>query len=339
MPASAHSAHTASTPTLRSRPNTDARHDRSPLFGLSFWGIGVVLLAVVGYQAFLSGGEPAPLVAATATARVIDIAVLVFREGLEFILVLAALTANMAQSRRQYRRPVAAGAALAVMASLITWQIAVNIVDSLSDNIAALHLQAATGLLAVLVLVVVMNWFFHKVYWTGWISLHSRKKQDLLEQAAEPHRSRTRIWWGLALLGFTSLYREGFEIVLFLQTYRLKLGGEPVLYGVSLGLLLTTLVGLLTFGLKHRLPYRKMLVVTGVMLGVVLLVMVGEQGQEMQLAGWLSTTPVASLEGVIPSWMQLWFAVFPTVETLALQAMAATIVIGSYVLAERTARA
>ena len=142
----------------------------------------------------------------------------------------------------------------------------------------------------------------------------------------------------MALLGFSSLYREGFEIVLFLQSYRLKLGGQPVLYGVSVGLFFTTLVGLLTFGLRQRLPYRKMLVVTGVLLGVVLLVMVGEQAQEMQLAGWLPTTPLPVLEDLIPSWVQLWFAVFPTVETLLSQALAATIVIGSYLLAERRVR-
>jgi high-affinity iron transporter len=295
-----------------------------------------VLVTGIVYQAALSGGGPDPLSASGATARIVDISVLVFREGLEFILVLAALTANMSNERRQFRRPIAAGAALAALASLVTWQFAVTVVDSLAENVSALQVQAATGLLAIIVLVIVMNWFFHKVYWTGWIAVHSRKKQELLQQARA--QSSMRIWWGLALLGFTSLFREGFEIVLFLQSYRLRLGGQPVLYGFLVGLLFTILVGLLTFGLRQRLPYRKMLVVTGVLLGVVLLVMVGEQAQEMQLAGWLSTTPVAMLEHLIPDWMRLWFAVFPTVETLASQALAAIIVVGSYVLAEYRVR-
>ena len=132
------------------------------------------------------------------------------------------------------------------------------------------------------------------------------------------------------MLGFTSLYREGFEIVLFLQTYRLKLGGMPVLYGVCTGLALSVVVGVLTFVAQRRLPYRRMLVFTGVMLGLVLLVMVGEQAQEMQLARWLPTTPVRVS---IPEWASVWFAVFPTVETLVAQALAAAIVIGSYFLA------
>jgi len=47
--------------------------------------------------------------------------------------------------------------------------------------------------------------------------------------------------------------------------------------------------------------------------------MVGEQAQEMQLAHWISTTPIDSLKPYIPPWMGLWFAVFPTVETLVAQ--------------------
>jgi high-affinity iron transporter len=97
-----------------------------------------------------------------------------------------------------------------------------------------------------------------------------------------------------------------------------------------LGLLLTGAVAVLTFVAHHRLPYRKMLVLTGVMLGCVLLVMVGEQAQEMQLARWLPTTPIPFLSPLIPAWMGLWFAVFPTAETLGAQLLAALLVIGSY---------
>jgi hypothetical protein len=48
------------------------------------------------------------------------------------------------------------------------------------------------------------------------------------------------------------------------------------------------------------------------------------------LAHWISTTPISRLANVIPAWMGLWFAVFPTVETLVAQLIAAGLVIGSY---------
>jgi high-affinity iron transporter len=142
----------------------------------------------------------------------------------------------------------------------------------------------------------------------------------------------------MALLGFTSFYREGFEVVLFLQSYRLKLGGAVVLYGVVLGGLGSAIVAILTFMAHRRLPYRRMLVATGLMLAFVLLVMVGEEAQEMQLARWLPTTEIPSLVRAIPSWMGLWFSVFPTVETLTAQALAGFLVFGSYITAQPFAR-
>jgi high-affinity iron transporter len=290
------------------------------------------VVAVLVLQVLRAGGLPNPLDRGDAGARVLDISVLVFREGLECILVLAAITANMAGARRTLTQPVAAGGLTAFGATLVTWFIAVRLVSSLSDDLSALQVQAVTGLLAIVVLLVVMNWFFHKVYWTGWISMHSRRKQQLLQET-----SVSKLWFGLALLGFSSVYREGFEVVLFLQSYRLKLGAAPVFSGVAIGLALTLVVGALTFVAHRRLPYRRMLVVTGVMLGLVMLVMVGEQAQEMQLANWLPTTPIAPLSRIIPHWMELWFAVFPTAETLAAQAIAAALVVGSYYLAREHA--
>jgi high-affinity iron transporter len=83
------------------------------------------------------------------------------------------------------------------------------------------------------------------------------------------------------------------------------------------------------------MPYRKMLIVTGVMLGFVLLVMVGEEAYEMQQAGWLPTTTIHSIENAIPAWAGVWLSVFPTVETIVAQAIAAALVLGSYFFAGR----
>jgi high-affinity iron transporter len=309
------------------------------------YGVAVVSVALiagtVAWQRVMS--LPDPLARSTTAAAAIDVGILVFREGLECVLVLTAITASMVGDASAYRRPVAAGAAIAFLASLATWKAAVSVIDDLGQSVSALQLQAATGLLAIIVLLVIMNWFFHKMYWTGWISLHTERKRRLVDSPGGGTPSRARLVWGLALLGFTSLYREGFEVVLFLQSYRLKLGSAPIGWGVLSGLALTAIVGWLAFFGHRHLPYKRMLVVTGVMLGCVLVVMVGEQAQEMQLAQWLPTTPIPWLTGAIPSWAGLWLSVFPTVETLAAQALAVLLVLGSYVVAgtrsKRRARA
>jgi high-affinity iron transporter len=294
----------------------------------------LAVLALFVWQGITSQGAPDPLRLHTSrTVAALDIAVLVFREGLECILVLAAITASMTGPKSSYRRPVAAGAGAAFLVTLVTWFVAVRIMGALTESVPALDLQAATGLLAVIVLLVIMNWFFHKIYWGGWIRAHNRRRKSLLQNGNETYTAK--LWWGLVLLGFTSLYREGFEVVLFLQSYNLRLGGHVVLQGTLLGLAFSVIVAVLTFVLQQRLPYRKMLVTTGILLGVVLLVMVGEQAQEMQLARWISTTPIPALAHLIPAWMSLWFAVFPTYETIAAQLLAALLVVGSYYAARR----
>ena len=218
---------------------------RAFLIGILLAALGLIALLV--WQGIAVHGAPDPMQPNTSpTVALLDIGVLVFREGLECILVLAAVTASMTGERRAHRRPVALGAAVAFVATLMTWFIATGVVGSLTESVPALDLQAATGLLAVVVLLVIMNWFFHKIYWGGWIRAHNRRRKSLLANASAADITRGGLLWGLILLGFTSLYREGFEVVLFLQSYNLRLGGHVVLKGALLGLVLSGVVAVLT---------------------------------------------------------------------------------------------
>ncbi len=306
-----------------------------------FLVIGAALIgSLLIWQGITAHGAPDPTVPHTSrVSALLDTGVLVFREGLECILVLTAITASLVGDKRDHRQPVIVGAGLGFGATVVTWFIAVSIIADLTESVPALDLQAATGLLAVVVLLVVMNWFFHKVYWGGWITLHNRQKKRLIRDAEQAEISRRRLFLGLALLGFSSLYREGVEVVLFLQSYRLKMGDGLVLGGAALGLFATGLVALLTFVAHRRLPYRKMLILTGIMLGFVLVVMVGEQAQEMQLAHWIPTTTIPILEPIAGAWMGVWFSFYPTVETIVAQLLAAALVVGSYFLARKSTQA
>ena len=288
----------------------------------------LLIVAVFVWQAVTAHGNPDPTTAGLSHwSMILSSGVLVFREGLEAILVLATVTAGMARSgRTDYVKAVPVGAAAAFAATIATWFIVVALIHDV--NLPELAVQAGTGLVAIIVLLVVMNWFFHKVYWTGWISNLSERRQKLLQATNE---TGAKTFWGLALLGFAAIYREGFEVVLFLQNLRLRAGTDLVLQGTIVGLALTMLVAALTFGAQKKLPYKKMLIATGMMLGFVLLVMVGEEAQEMQQAGWIHTT---TLHLAMPAWLGVWFSVFPTIETLAAQGIAAALVIGSFFAAQ-----
>ncbi len=305
--------------------------------GASFYAWTAVALAVAVGLVVVSwhaqGGTPDPTGTAGGhrlgnTTVVIDSAILVFREGLETILVLAAITASFLGANRIYRRPVAAGSGLALGAGVATWFGVVWLIGRFHGS--ELSIQAATGIPALIVLLIVMNWFFHKVYWTGWISHHHKRRRGLLGGDAET--TQRRMLLGLALLGFTSVYRECFEVVVFLQNLRELYGASVVLEGVVIGLLFTAAVGVLTFALHQRLPYRRLLIITGVMLLFVLLVQVGEEVNEMQLAGWIGTSEIHGL--TIPGWMGTWLSLFNNWETFAAQFLALVIVVGSYVGAQ-----
>jgi high-affinity iron transporter len=287
----------------------------------------LIVLGALVWQGITTSGNPDPTIPhLDHNAVILNTGLLVFREGLEAILVLSAITASMMGSNQGYRRPIAVGTGVGLLATVATWFIVIALISAVSAP--ALDIQAATGLLAIVVLLVIMNWFFHKIYWTGWISLHNKRRKALLQHADE-RGSRTLL--GLGLLGFSAMYREGFEVVLFLQSLRLQAGSLVVLQGVGIGLFFTGIVAILTFVAHRHMPYKKMLVLTGILLGVVLIVMVGESAQELQLAHWISTTNVKL---PIPDWMGVWFAVFPTVESLMAQAFAAIFVVGSYFLAQ-----
>jgi high-affinity iron transporter len=291
----------------------------------------VLVIGVLVWQGITAHGDPDPTVKhLSPSAAMLDTGILVFREGLEAILVLSALTASLVRTQNDAWKPISIGAGLSFLATLITWFVVVGVINLAGGTTSELNIQAATGLLANVVLLVIMNWFFHKIYWTGWISLHNRKKRELMETSSG-NDVQAITYKGLVILGLTSMYREGFEVVLFLQTIRMQVGSHVVLLGTLIGLGCTMLVAVLTFIAHQRLPYKKMLILTGIMLCVVLFVMTGETVQEMQQAGWIPTT---NLGWNIPDWMGLWFSVVPTVQTLVAQVLAVIFVVGSYVVSE-----
>jgi high-affinity iron transporter len=261
-------------------------------------------------------------------AVVSNSAVIVFREGLEAVLILAALMAGMVGIQRRQRRPLLAGVVLALVASALTWIVAETVLTSLARY--GERLEAVVSLVAIGVLLLILNWFYHRVYWQEHLQqLHGRKRRVMAGATGALTVAQIT---GLALLGFTSVYREGFETVLFLQALTLEAGVPTVMEGVAIGLAATFAVGLLVVALERKLPHKKMLIATGVLITAVLAVLVGKTVQTMQVVGWAPVTPVDGL--TLPYWAGLWFGFHPTWQGLAAQVIAVAFVIGSYFAAE-----
>jgi high-affinity iron transporter len=294
---------------------------------LAWWLSGLAVLAALVYlMATASTGPMDPTEATRPQSHatvVFNTSMIVFREGLEAVLIFAAVIASFLGANQSRRRPVVVGAACAFGGTVITWFLVQALLDAASG--LGPRLEAITGFIAVVVLLLVLNWFVHTVYWSQWIGRHHRQRRKLLA------RTGVAATLGLVALGFTSVYREGFEVVLFLQNLELQAGSGTVLEGVAIGLAGTAVVGVLTFWLHHKLPYKKMLVLTGVLVGVVLVVMIGGTALSFQDLGWL---PRHETPFTLPEWMGSWFEMYSTWETLGVQLLAALFVIGSYWLAK-----
>ncbi|SMB78799.1 FTR1 family iron permease [Deinococcus hopiensis] len=269
------------------------------------------------------GTEVAPAAVAT------NAGIIVFREGLEAVLILAALMGSLRKGPLvKLRRPMWLGAAGAGVATAATWFVMQQTLTLLGKY--GEKLEAVVSLVAIGVLLLIMNWFFHQVYWTDRMASFQKHKHGLTHGSQASGALRAQ-WWGLALLGFTSIYREGFETVLFLQSLVLQAGVSPVLGGTALGLAAVLGVGVLVFRWQAKLPMKKLLVWTGALICAVLGVMVGNTVHTLQLVGWL---PVHPLPMALPASLGLWLGLHPTWEGVMGQLLSVGAVLGSFFAAE-----
>ncbi len=275
------------------------------------------LLVKLEQAAKLVGTDTSP------TATFVNALVIVFREGLEAVLILAALLGSLKRPEvRHLRRPLWVGAIAALFASALTFLIMRGIVNAFA--VFGERLEAVVSVIAVVVLLIIMNWFFHNVYWNDRLASFHKQKHSLLGVS-------TGQGLGLLVLGFTAMYREGFETALFLQSLVLQSGVSSVLSGTAVALAAVTVVGVLVFALQTKLPHKKMLVFTGVLICAVLWVMVGNTVHIWQVVGWL---PIHAIGNGFPAAIGLWLGTFATWEGILIQTVAVTLVIGSYFLAE-----
>jgi high-affinity iron transporter len=264
------------------------------------------------------------------TAAMIGAIFIVAREGLEAVVILAALLAGLRGAENAgIRRRIGVGAWLALGVTAVIFVASRTLLQGLSHY--GETLEAVISIIAVVMLLMVTNWVFHKYYWTGW----NARLRDLSRAA---QRKRETRWESMALMGvgFMTIFREGFETTLFLQSLILEAGMRPVLLGLFLGGLFIAAIGFAVFSIGAKLPYRKMLVVTGGLVVFVLFTFIGSTVRLFQTVGWLPVHPVPGLE--LPTWMGVWLGLYPTWEGLLIPFGTFAYVGGMWLLVKFTAR-
>ncbi len=282
-------------------------------------------------QAALEGGlDQAEVVleaSHSATAVAVNSGIVVFREGLEALLIVAALSAGFVTAGSHWRRPAITGAIAAVPATLLTWALSNVILKSLAGY--SLQLQAVLDVAALAVLLVMLAWFFQKFCWTRFVAREQARHRKVMGRAKLAGIVAPSV--GLFALGFTVIYREGFETVLYLQALREQAGGGAVVEGVLVGTVFTAIIALLMLRLRRRLPYRGVVVATATLIGILTVVMVGQAMRALQAVGWLAITPV---HFELPVWAGQWLGLYPSRQTLFAQLACAIAIPLAAVLSE-----
>lgn len=263
-------------------------------------------------------------------AAVLSATLIVLREGLEAVVILAALLAGLrGPENAPIRRRLGIGAWLALAASAALFAISRTLLSGLARYGEVL--EAVISLLAIAILLMVTNWVFHKYYWTGW----NARLRQLSKSAAKPKAP----WLESAALvgvGFMTIFREGFETTLFMQSLILEAGMGPVGAGLCIGGALIALLGFSVFFLGAKLPYRKMLVVTGILVIFVLFTFSGSTVRILQTVGWLPIHPVPGLS--LPNWTGVWLGLYPTFEGLLVPLLILGYVCGAWIWVKWVAR-
>jgi high-affinity iron transporter len=180
--------------------------------------------------------------------------VILLREGLEVVLVLAALLAFLESSGTggEFRKPILAGVGAAAAATVVTYFAVDAIFDVLPFGREVL--EALVGLLAVAVLFYVSFWLAARMDQRRWLEFLKAR----VWRAAS-----TGSMLSLGLVGFTSVYREGFETVLFYQALFAFGGGMStwIWLGIAASVVTLAVVGYAMLRLGRALPVRTFLTV------------------------------------------------------------------------------
>lgn len=246
---------------------------------------------------------------------------ILLREGLEAILVLAAIIAFLVKSGRRDAMPwVHLGWASAIVAGVATWFAAAYVV-SISGASREMT-EAVSALCAAAMLIYIGVWLHSKANSRAW-------QQFLSEQVGGALGRKTL--WALASVSFLAVYREFFEIVLFYQALWAQAGiagTTPLVAGMAAAVGLLALAGWGVFRYGLRLPVDRFFSATSILLAVLAVIFLGQGVAALQEAGAVGVRSIAFIR--VPE-----LGVFPTAQTLAAQVVGAIVVAGCFAWAGR----
>jgi high-affinity iron transporter len=258
-------------------------------------------------------------VAAPLLAFVFSFTIL-FREGVEVVLLLAILLGALSAGRASgYRRPLGLGVLAAVLATIATWLVATLVLEL--APVQRELLEGVTALAAVAVLFMVSFWLVSRLEHRHWLEFMRSRVAAAISAGSS---------LAFAGLGFTAVYREGFETVLFYQALTIFAKGLElwVILGVAAAAAALGVVAFAILRLGKRLPIKPMLIGGASILLLLSVTFAGNAVRSLQEADWIGVTPVDGGWARLPVYAAELTGIHPTREGLTTQA----VLLGVYVL-------
>jgi high-affinity iron transporter len=252
----------------------------------------------------------------------IQAAVILLREGLEAMLVIAALAGYLTKAGSGHRVTALYGGGLAAVgASIIAaWLFAVLNSGEHSDI-----LEGVIILFAAALMLYVSGWLMVKQDPRGW--------QGYLAQKADNALARDTAW-AVGALAFLAVFREGAETVLFINALASTEGGWSAGLFAGLAAAAAGLAVLFYFInlIAQRIPLRPLFIITSAFLFAMAIKFIGEAVQEFQEQAML---PVTDVNG--GTWLTA-LGLNPTLEALSLQLLVILFALATYSVFQRNSR-
>ncbi len=211
--------------------------------------------------------------------------VIFLREGVEASMIVAILLSYLDQiGQRRHFRDIFIGVGAALVLVLGGGIAAYSLIHQYEGSTVQTIFETITFLLAATVL----------TYMTFWMQKHSRTMRDELQRRSEEAlEGRTR--WGLGLLAFQAVGREGLETMVFTLAIVFASSsqapttshGHGLLFGALLGLALALAIAYVIFKLGRRLNLGIFFRVIGIVLMVFAAGLLADAVENMQQLGWL----------------------------------------------------
>ena len=203
--------------------------------------------------------------------------VIFLREGVEASMIVAILLAYLNRiGRREHFRDVFIGVGAALLLATAGGAVAYETIRSYDGSRTQAIFETGTYLVAATVL----------TYMTFWMRNHARSLSKELRARAEAALDG-RARWGLGLLAFQAVGREGLETVVFTLAIIFSTSTGGALLGASIGLACALGIAFVIYRLGHRLNLGRFFTVIGVLLMVFAAGLLADSVENLQQLGWL----------------------------------------------------